>query len=387
MKVKLFLIASVITLVISVVYIAGLLNQDFVLNKESKYKSTINVWTTTPELSTLLTSFQSQTNIKVNVKQFQNSKLLMEELELTKINNNTPDIVEVSSLYEINNVKDNHTIYPLESLVRENIFHQSITDSFSYKNTLYAYPLGIEVPTMYVNHSFINKNSHSDLYPFQSEKYLQQYKELQQQIDNKSTSKPFWLFHFDNQVAWYWNAYKLSSVYDSTKDFKEIWNDLIKKYKLLPPLDNRMAITRFANFEVGALVSSSEHLQSIQQLIGNSFELEVYPFIVKPTDKILVSGKGLVVLTDKTKEEDNLKQLFQFLNTKDVQLDLLSKTGWLPSQQKLLDSALFIHDLPMSKYLSKLTEFEKNFVGNEFSENSESQRKGVQNTVNNTEMK
>ncbi|MEC5423469.1 hypothetical protein QGM71_08155 [Virgibacillus sp. C22-A2] len=99
MKLKLLFILSICVVIISIVYILNLLNQDFVLSKEDDYKSTISVWITTPGLASTLEQFQTESNIKVNVRKFSDVDSLLEELNLSAENREGPDVVEMNSNY------------------------------------------------------------------------------------------------------------------------------------------------------------------------------------------------------------------------------------------------------------------------------------------------
>lgn len=363
MKFKLFLVISILIMSISIAYIITLLNQDFILSKETKYEATLNVWTTTPELSVLLQQFQDQTNIKVNVKQFQNPELLNEELELTKLNNNIPEIVEVSSDFGIADFKKEYDIKSLENLVNGNDFHISSKQLFSEDNNLYAFPLGIEVPVFYFNKTLLSDHLRGQVHPFQEAEVWKEYKAYQDKKNNGAANRQFWFFHFDESTEWYRDAYVSAAVTNTVADFESNMKLIQAEYELVPPFDSPMAITRFVSFEVGALITSSKHIQTIQQLIGNRFEFEVTPFIENPQDKILIAGKGLAVMDLPEVEDDDIRLLLEYLNTKEVQLQLLGSTGTLPSQKKLLRSHEFLQGLPMGKYLLPLADFNANFIG------------------------
>lgn len=365
MKVRLLLIISIIVLGLSGAYIVKLLNQDFVLSKESNFKATINLWTTTPELSSISMRFQEKENIKVNIKQFENSELLFEELELTKLNNDAPDLVEVSSLNEMALLKNDYAIFPVDGLADKSSFHPAAIENFSSEKVLYAYPLGIEVPTIYINRALVQQEVFPAIYPFQPEKVLKQYEKVQNDRNEKHPATPFWMLHFDDQLDWYWSSNQLAGNSISQQDFDSQWAELVKEYQLVPQLDSHMAITRFANSEIGTLISNSKHIQSLQQLIGNRFEFDINPFLMEEEDKIQVSGNGLAVLTDAAESGESIKRLFQYLSVEEEQAELLSGTGWLPAQQALLQSDPFIHQLPMFKHLQSLTKYQNNFIGME----------------------
>lgn len=363
MKLKLFLLISVLVMGLSILYIVNLLNQDFVLSKETKYEATLNVWTTTPELSGILKRFQDETNIQMNVKQFQNSELLLEELELTKVNGSVPELVEISSEFGIEKLDAEYEIKAIESAVEKSLFHEAASSLFSVEDELYAFPLGMEVPSLYYNKTLLSTEIIQEAFPFQEEEELSKLKDFQDEKNNGSSSKPFWFFHFDEDVSWYWDSYALSKTANSELQLNESWQMLQEQYGLLPSFDSPMAITRFVSFEVGALASSSKHIQTIQQLIGNRFEFEVHPFVKDPGDQILIAGKGLALMERSDTNLENLQQLFEFLNTEEIQLQLLGATGMLPAQEERLESKEFMQELPMAKYLMPLAKFEDNFTG------------------------
>ncbi|EGA90855.1 hypothetical protein GPDM_03135 [Planococcus donghaensis MPA1U2] len=363
MKLKVFLIVSILIMVLSVSYIISMLNQDFVLSQETKYEATLNVWTTTPELSVILKQFQGETNIQMNIKQFQNSELLMEELELTKLNNKFPELVEIPANYGIANMKSDYNIQPIDGFMEKDLFHTAARELFSEKAELYAFPLGIEIPVLYYNKTLLTDEIKKEAFPFQEKQTVEQFKAFQDKKNKGNSNKQFWMFHFDEQVSWYWDSYSLSRGASNTLQLEDSWSMLYDQYELVPPFDSPMAITRFVNSQVGALISNSKHIYTIQQLIGNRFEFEAQPFRKESNDRILISGKGLAVTGNPETDPADLEQLFRFLDSQEIQLQLLSATGILPAQKELLENAAFIRKLPMAKYLLPLAKENPYFTG------------------------
>ncbi|MEC5423468.1 hypothetical protein QGM71_08150 [Virgibacillus sp. C22-A2] len=146
-----------------------------------------------------------------------------------------------------------------------------------------------------MNRSILNNHlpEESTIYPFSTEESLKEYEKIQGKSNGKNEADRFWLFHFDQNIPLYWNSYRGGTSIGETYTFEEMWNMLVNEYELIPPLDNHMAITRFSNMEVGVLITTSQHLQTIQDLIGNSFEFEVEPFISNNRDSVQIVGNGL----------------------------------------------------------------------------------------------
>lgn len=367
MKLKITLILSIIACGISIVYIIGLLRQDFVFNRELSDVNTINVWTTTPGLSLTLEGFNTTESLKVTVKQFRDFDSLLEMLELAKLNHELPDLVEIDSHYGMYEVMARTTPLAFDNIVKDiDDYHPSIIDSFEDDNHLYAYPLGIEIPLLYMGQAVINNGTEIAPYPFQGEEQIAIYKEIQDKINEKNLNKTFRFFHFNSDIPWYWEAFKVSKGRDLKITFDEAWHKLAIDYELIPILENHKAITKFTNVEAGVLITGSKNLLTVQQLIGNNFEFEVRPFTTKIGDPILINGSGLINLT----ENNNIPKLLDYLGDHEVQLELMGKTGWLPAKTTLLQNESFIQRLPMSKYISKLVINESDFVGQSFEGNS-----------------
>ncbi|WP_042221559.1 extracellular solute-binding protein [Oceanobacillus manasiensis] len=375
MKIKFLLTLSICIVIISTVYIINLLNQDFILNKDDDYNSTINVWITTPGLVSALKQFQTESNNRMNVREFKDTEALFEELELIDTDNNEyPNIVETDSNFGMEEISELGNIVPLSEVSKSlpDQFYHSVSLNFYHNDSLFAFPVGVEIPLVLINRTIINNQISTDLslYPFASESQLVQYKRIQDKIDRNDNTKPFWFFHLDNNIPLYWNSYLYSHGNRDTHSFADMWKRLIVEYELVPPLDNHMAITRFANTEVGVLITTSQQLQTIQHLIGNSFEFEVLPFIQNNNDPILVSGNGLVVL----KNSKHIKELFQFMSSDEIQTEILSKTGWFPTQKSLWDKPEILHELPMAKHLNSLLKYSGNFRGKKPTNNAKSEQ-------------
>lgn len=384
MRLKLFLLLSMIICIISIVYIIDLLREDFLFDRELSDETTITVWTTTPGLSITLEDLSIKEPVKVNVKQFRDFGSLLEMLELSKVNNELPDMVEVDTHYGIYEMMARFSPFSVDDMV-ENVekFHPSIYDSFQENHQLYAYPLGTEIPLLYMSQSVISNGIDLHPYPFQKVDQLSLYKEIQDKINEKNLKKEFRFFHTGPNIPWYWEAHQATEGEDSILSFNEAWYKLAIDYKLIPILENHKAITQFANVEVGVLITSSKNLLTVQQLIGNDFEFEVRPFTKQVGDPILIGGSGLVLLT----ENPGIPKLIGYLDDQDVQLELLSKTGWLPTQTNQLQNESFIRRLPMSKYVSKLVDNEENFVGHSFKNKSREKWQEIIEQVQTIEIK
>lgn len=361
MNKKILFFISIICVILLITNIISLLNQDVDLNREDSTKASIHIWTTTPRLSYILHQYEIQSNVRINLKQFHDTEALLEELEFLRTENAFPDLIEMDARNGIDSLPNDYDPIPLEKLAPDmaGLFHESIVDNFSEEHGLLAYPLGIEVPLLLVNQSFIDNQSGMIVYPFQSGSHLNTFEELQKSVNENNHSKNFWFFHFDENIPWYWTSHKLSASSESRSDFQRMWKDLTRTYNLMPPLDHHMALTRFSNMEIGVLISGSDNLQTLQKSIGNDFEFEAHPLLLRRDDNILVSGHGMIALRNK----EEIKDLFTFLNHKEVQQDLLSKTGSLPAQIALLESKSFMQSLPMSKYLTGLTGYRDQFIG------------------------
>lgn len=358
---KVLFFVSIIGVITLVIYIVLLLNQDFALTREDNSKKTLNIWTTTPRLSHVLHQFEVQSDVKIKLKRFRDNESVMEGLKLALEEKQLPDLVELNSHTGIEEILKDYNLISMSEFSPElpEMFHQSIVDNFSVNDNLYAYPLGIEIPLMLINQSFINDEVDMHMYPFSNDEQLMIYQAFQDKV-NEYSNNDFWLFHFDENIPWYWASNQLSKGANvNISEFWDAWYQVTGQYKIVPKLDHRMALTRFTNMEVGILVTSSNNLQTIQQSIGNNFEFMTSPFLSQENSHILVSGTGLVALNNNIE----IMNLFNYLNEEDTQKNLLSKTGMLPSRNDLLEDKVFIQNLPMSKHLTNLIEYKEQFIG------------------------
>ncbi|WP_042143649.1 extracellular solute-binding protein [Paucisalibacillus sp. EB02] len=361
MKLKVLFFLSIGIVILSVIYIVNLINQDFVLNKEDEYEDTMTIWITTPGLISSIDGFEEASRIKVHIKQFNNWETLIDELLLSNVEGNLPDIIEVHSSYGLDEVVNIEKPKSNEDIGQElfTSFHGATLENFQYKDELYGYPLGVNLPIIIINRTVLNHHFSEKqfLSPFDSNDSLETYQSIQERINNNNKVRPFWLFHFDKEIPYYWDAYQQTRM-DSVTSFEVYWTDLVKKYGLVPPLDEHMAITRFSNMEIGVLITTTSKLQTIQELIGNTFEFEVLP-LFENGQPLLVSGNGLVAFGN----EEKIKRFYEFLAHDDVQLEILQNTGWIPAMKTSMNNVSFINQLPMAKYLSNLVRENNNFRG------------------------
>ncbi|MCJ7841665.1 extracellular solute-binding protein [Lederbergia sp. NSJ-179] len=376
MKLRVLFLLSVCIVVLSIIYTINLINQDFVLNKEDEYEDTMTIWMTTPGLLSSIHHFEEKAKIKANIKQFHNQETLLEELALAQTEGDFPDIVEVSSSYGLDEVVAVGNPYSSEEMGQELFapFHKAILENFYYTDGLYGYPLGVELPIIVINRSILNNHfaENQFLTPFSSDESLETSKLIQDRINHNNQTKPFWLFHFDEDIPYYWEAYQYTRE-NSDNSFERYWTNLVKKYQLMPPLDEHMAVTRFSNMEIGALITTSSKLQMIQELIGNTFEFEVLP-LLDSREPLFISGNGFVALDNGEK----VRRLYQFLGQEDVQLEILQNTGWMPTRKTLMTNETFIYQLPMAKYLYHLVQENNKFHGQEVTEGSRNIWKNIQ---------
>ncbi|GIN58351.1 hypothetical protein J8TS2_26700 [Lederbergia ruris] len=376
MKLRVLFLLSVCIVILSTVYTINLINQDFVLNKEDEYEDTMTIWMTTPGLLSSMNHFEEESKIKVNIKQFNNQATLLEELALAHTEGNLPDIIEVGSSYGLDEVVKIGNPYSSEEIGQELFapFHEAILENFYYTDELYGYPLGMELPIIMINRSILNNHFAEDqlITPFSSDDSLETYKLIQDRINHNNQTKPFWLFHFDEDIPYYWEAYQYTRE-GSDISFERYWTNLVKEYQLMPPLDEHMAVTRFSNMEIGVLITTSSKLQMIQELIGNTFEFDVLP-LLDSGELLFISGNGFVALDN----GGNIRQFYQFVGQEDVQLEILKNTGWMPTRKTSMSNETFIYQLPMAKYLIHLVQENNRFHGQAASEGSRNIWKNIQ---------
>lgn len=367
MKFKVPFLLSVCIVVLSIIYIFNLINQDFVLNKEDEYEDTMNIWLTTPGLISSVERFQEESGIKMNITKFKSEEALVEELILPNMEDNLPDLIEIHSSYGLDEIMELSNPNSIQKIGEDFsvAFHEATLENFSYDNGLYGYPLGIEIPIIIINRTILDNHIEDNqrVSPFNSSDTLAVYKEIQDKINNNK-AKTFWFFHFDEDIPYYWDAFQQKEQGSKTS-FEKLWTNLIKEYELVPPLDNHMAVTKFSNMEVGALITTSSNLQMIQELVRSTFEVEVLP-LFDSGEPLFVSGSGFISFSNEKKVE----MFYSFLDQDDVQLEFLSNTGWIPAKNSLIESKPFILQLPMAKYLGNLVKYHDVFSGKELSGNS-----------------
>lgn len=361
MKLKIVFLLSLVIVIFSIIYIVTLLNKDFVLTKEEEFKDTITVWITTSGLVSALETYQRESGTQMNIKQFNTMDLLIEELELSTKEDSMPDVVEINANYGGDEVLQKGKPIPLETFsnVQLSSFLDSSINNFMYKKTYYGFPLGVTIPVLLINRSILDHHLSTEMVvaPFTSEKNLGKFKKIQAKINENNRLKPFWMFHFDETIPYYWYAYKQSDQYNGAP-FREFWHSIINDLKLVPSMDSHMAITRFTNMEIGALVTTSEKLQTIQELTGNGFEYEVVP-LFPDKSPLLTTGNGFISFNSQKK----IDQFYKFLNNEKTQIEIHSNTGWMPAKKSLMNDSGYIYKLPMSKFLNKLTLRQEDFIG------------------------
>lgn len=367
MNLKIPFFLSVCIVIISVVYIFNLINQDFVLNKEDEYEDTMNIWIATPGLISSVEQFQEETGIKMNITKFKSEEVLVEELVFFNMEDNLPDVIEIHSSYGLDEIMELRQPILVQKIGEDfpASFHKATLENFSYNGGLYGYPLGIEIPIIIINRTILDNHieGNQPVSPFASNDTLAAYKEIQDKINSNKT-KTFWFFHFDEDIPYYWDAFQHTEQGSKTS-FEVLWTDLIKEYELAPPLDNHMAVTKFSNMEVGALITTSSNLQMIQELLRSTFEIEVLP-LFDSGKPLFVSGHGFISFS----EEKKIELFYNYLSRDGVQLEFLSNTGWIPARKSLIESKPFILQLPMAKYLGNLVKYHEDFTGKEVSEDS-----------------
>lgn len=307
----------------------------------------------------MINEFALDSDLNIHIKQFSDSDSLFEELSIVDVK---PDIIEVDSLHFPKNIKDNfHTNVSFLNDTNVDTYHEAAVESFILNNHVTTMPLGMEIPIMVYNESFIDEVE--QYFPFANEQKLKKYASLQSEWKTSINKSPFWMFHFDDELEWHEAMYHINRKGLKDVSFQEKIHELTETYQLMPSLENYMAISRFGNNEIGILMTNSTNIHTIQELVGNRFNFEIKPFIESEADSILIKSNGLFILNNKTGVEDVL----EYLSSEGAQEKLLASTGWLPADKELLHHVPFIRKLPVYKYIEPLIKYEQQFISNQTS--------------------
>lgn len=364
MKKSLLALLSVTAIIIISLYSLRIYNEVFHLESGEEYTSSFKIWAASSSLANAAQQFQEEENILVNVRQFPDHSSLIDELLTLHDGQTPPDLIEIWSHYGLGEIHDHYSILPVKNVIGTGQlnFHDSFETNFTIDGDLLAFPLGLEVPVIYLNSSLLDRHDTAELFEA-NDTHWDNTAALQEQIDQRSLSDRFWLLHTDNFIPWYWKAWSENHPEGQANEW---WEKLYTGYELSPPLDHHMAITRFANYEIGSLLASSVRMSSIQQLVGNTFSIEIFPLFSGGSDKILTEGNGLAVLSPPDRaDKDILNSFFSFLYEEDTMGQILSETGMIPADYDRINNPAFIRSLPMSQYIFELLEYKNQFTGTE----------------------
>lgn len=362
MKIRLLALLSVVTIAVISFYSFRIYNEEFNLELGEEYTSSFTMWAVSSSLTDVAEQFQESESIKVNIRQFQDHHSLIEELLTLHTGQNPPDLVEVSSHYGLGEINDIHSVLPINEVMDNPSFdlHEAFHTNFSIDGDLLAFPIGLEIPVMYRNHSLLGENEVKGLTGLNDDSWNEMV-HIQEQINRRSQTDQFWLTHTDNLIPWYWKAW---SENDSNHVAADWWEHIYTDYELSPALDHHMAITRFANYEVGTLIASSTHMSSIQQLVGNTFSINISPLFAEEGGRIVTAGNGLVVLTDDERaDQTTLSNFLTYVYQEENMLQVLSDSGMIPASKDRMHKASFIRALPMSQHIEELLNYEIHFKG------------------------
>lgn len=302
----------------SVYQLISILGEEPTQQSAPENEQSLTVWVTSPGMVPVIREFAQQFNVRVSIKTFREDEMMMDELILAAQTSRLPDLVEVNTLWTLNEVNDivtPQTVEPFE----EDTLHSAITQAFTQNESFYAIPLGLEMPVQFINERLTTGNQ-----------------------------LPKWEIHMDRELPFYTRTGSSMSQEEFSKEYKEEWQQLIEEQEM-PALDHQMAITRFANSEVGKLVASSDQTYIIQQVVGNSFPFRVEP--LRQEDwKISIAGHGLARLTSHSQANELLNYIQQ---TENLRI-LLSETGWLPVKTQLLEDPTFLQQLPLPHIIRPL---------------------------------
>lgn len=302
---------------------------------------------------------RSQSDVRVNLKSFNNAELLNRALDDASKVNTLPAIAHIGDTHTLDDVATRSYIQPFYNIQNNSGLNKTKwfigkDNAFIHdaKGRLMVFPYMLEIPVMYYNLDAFKKANINPAVPHRVWVELQG--QLVQMANNGSRSCPLTsdlpvsinlenLAAVNNQLyasaenglkAKGLPSFSFNSTYVRHLSLMISW---VRTEIMTRPDAGKLAIERFANGECAVLLSNSGHLGEFDDKRGLNFAVSGLPYyteVTKTPGNPFISGAGLWVMKSDQATYKAVADFFSWLAQPEQASKWHKQTGYLPLTQE-----------------------------------------------------
>ncbi|MCX7796327.1 MAG: ABC transporter substrate-binding protein [bacterium] len=338
---------SLISLLIGIFLVSSSLSS--IGQAQSKIK--IVFWTTLPTggyLSRWIKEFESQyPNIQVEQQFISNSYDEMAEKVLASIAGKaTPNVAQVGQRHGIPQYVDSGALLPAGSMLDKNDISDilpGLWSRYTYKGRFWAVPFASSTPGLWYNKNLFRR---AGLNPNRAPKNWEELVSFAKRLtsDTNGDGKiDQWGIGFSEDVPWYYRPMVIQNggvIFDKNTgkpminskesiETLQFFQDLVFKYRVMPPLQHNSSARDFVNGLYGMLYRSTSVRVSLKKEVGDRFELGLGFLPGKKRVAVGVGGNALVLFKSTPEKEDASLKLIKFLTDTRRTVEMGLETGYV----------------------------------------------------------
>ncbi|MBJ6364325.1 extracellular solute-binding protein [Paenibacillus sp. GCM10012307] len=297
----------------------------------------LTAWIYSKPVGELLAEYQSKhPEVNIEIRTFRSERQLYEELMAAISTRMPPNMAEIGSGFGIIGLAETGGLAPFDRLSSEPMLaiDSDYLETFKYDGQLWAMPYGMVVPVLYYNENLMRlSDAPSDATSLSWEQLTSFGMKMTQDI-NGDGSTDIWGLVADNSALW--NQIRTIGVreIDSATDVEylfSVWHDLVHRYKIMPALEQHLALSSFIDGTAGMLLAPSDIAKMLEEYIGGTFEFGVLPVPhIAHNDATPARVSGFVMLRSGAETEQNVRQIISYLLQPEIQQRLFKETSKLP---------------------------------------------------------
>lgn len=304
----------------------------------------MEVWIYSSEWEGLLRSYQQENpDVEVSIRSFQSYDALASELSAAISAGRAPDAAEISNAYGLKEWIDTGALQPIELDGHVPELTGSARTAFTYNQALWAVPVGASVPLLLYHQDKLQNAGYQHDMAFQDLNHMAEVLSswIQGLKDRNASIKWNQTLAVDDSLSLlFMHLWGLPTDADRRTHLQELlttWHALVFDYRVMFPLEHRLALSEFMDGQVLFLITDSQNMNWLDRYIAGKFK---YGALAVPG----AAGQGIAphysafVVLQGGEGTPWANELVRHLQSKDVQESLIANTGYIPVREDTLAS-------------------------------------------------
>ena len=282
--------------------------------------SEITFWSTKEDcFSELCAEFEAETGIKVNATYMGGYDDMVNKVMAGIAGENLPNVAQLGQRHGLAQMYDSGWLLPVEDYISEDILEDILPGfwkRFTYKDTKVILPFQNSMPMLYYNKTLFDENG------IEIPTTLDEVAATAKEIKDKTGIYGVTL---NSDYPWYFMALMYNSGTAPLVDGQPSMNteavkNICQKIQQLAVTDQTMPANQhataqedFCNGNIGMLMTSCASYATIQNLVGDKFEVGIAMFPEVTTMDITIGGNGLGMFKSTPEEEKAATMFIEFM--------------------------------------------------------------------------